>query len=163
MFGQKGRGSLQCSPFLLSPTPGFLPPWSPTRPDFLKECAPLPVKPIPFLPRSSTTRGQMEILTSHQILENGNACGNSAPPLRLHPCASFACPPGSNNMLTLWHPVVFQVAHLCFQQIFPMVWWLLCASYLFYQSRTTASRWIPPSLANAHLMSTHSARPCVQL
>ena len=77
---------------------------------------------FPFCPSLVIARGQMEILTSHQIPENENACGKSAPSLWLHPCASFACPPGLHNLLILWRPTVLEVAHLCFQQILPMVW-----------------------------------------
>ena len=109
---------------------------------------------FPFSPSLVTTRGQMEILTSDRIPENENACGKSALSLWLRPCASFACPPGLHNLLILWHPTVLEVAHLYFQQILPMVWWLVCASHLFYQTRTIAYHWIPHS---------YIARPCIQL
>lgn len=115
---------------------------------------------FPFCPSLVTTRGQMEILTSLQIPENENACGKSAASPWLHPCASFACPPGLHNLLILWHPTFLEVAHLYFQQILCS---LVCASHLFYQTRTIAYHWIPYSFANSYGMSTHIARPCIQL
>lgn len=121
IFGKKERGSLQGRvPFLLSPI--FLFSGHQHDQTSWKNMHSCLSNLFPFCPSLVITRGQMEILTSHQIPENENACGKSAPSLWLHPCASFACPPGLHNLLIPWCPTVREVAHLCFQQILPMVW-----------------------------------------
>ena len=162
MFGQKERGSLQGRfPFLLSPA--FLFSGHQHDQTSWKNMHLLPVKPILFLPLSGDHKRANGDSNIPPNSRKWKCLWKVALSLWLRPCASFACPPGLHNWLILWHPTVLDVAHLYFQQILPMVWWLVCASHLFYQTRTIAYHWIPHSSANSYGMSTHIARPCIQL